>query len=216
MITENKKYTISPKELLKDFPRSIDEYSNDEKCLIISDVADTFMNSQNETDLIHAESILLYATRHFFDVCDNNSKAAIYYRLAKLYDLHRHEYIKAYTAYKKFELNNTVYDGVHSALLRIILLRDDFTYSDELETELRRSYGEVDLGLKNSRIYENIGALLCARHDGDTQLCEKLTKRIKAIVKADELFFLDIFFKKDAVPDRLEAPETLLEFVKSL
>lgn len=206
---------VTSANILLNFPDNLSGYSDAEKCKIICDAAEVFMNSGSETDLIHAQSILIYATQHFFDV-ENNSKALVYYRLATLYETHQKNYVKAYTAYKKYELNNTEHSGVHSDLLRVILLRDNFTYSEEAEKELKLSYGEADLGLRRDRIYENIGSLLVAQKEGDSELSEKLIKRIKAIIKSEELFFLDILFKKDSVPDSLKPPQKLLDFVSSL
>lgn len=216
MIEKNSNGNSAPAEILVNFPESLSGYSDDEKCKIIGDAAENFMNSGSQTNLIHAQSILVYATQHFFGVEDSNSKALVYYRLGKLYEFYQKDYVKAYTAYKKYELNNTVYSGVHSILLRVILLRDNFVYSEEAEKELKLSYGETDLGLRRDRIYENIGSLIVARKEGNTELSEKLVKRIRAIVKADRLFFLDAVFKKDSVPDSLNPPQKLLDFVNAL
>lgn len=203
-------------KITNNFLEALKDYSDDDKCRIIFEVTKTVMNHGNGINLKCAETVLIYATQHFFDVQDNNSKALIYYRLGELYELHLEDYVKAYTNYKKYELNNTQFDGVHSILLRILLLRDNFSYSEEMEKELNLSYGEIDLGLRQDRVYENIGTLIVAQKEENDELCEKLIKRIKAIVKADELFFLDLIFRKDTVTDSLKPPQRLLDYVNKL
>ena len=204
-------------ETKDDFLQTLAIYSDDEKCQFIYDIIPKILKSDNNMNIISAENILVYATQHFFNnVSDTHYKALIYYRLGEVYFLYWEDYIRAYTAYKKYELNNTQFGGVHSVLLRALILRDNFTYSEELQKELELSYGELDLGLRKDRIYENIGSLIVAQKEGNEDLCEKLTKRIKAIVKADEWFFLDIIFRKDSIPDSLKAPQKLLDYVNSL
>ncbi len=203
-------------KITTNFLETLKDYSDDDKCQIIFEVAKTIMNHGNDTNLKSAETVLIYATQHFFDVEDNNSKALIYYRLGELYELYLQDYVKAYTNYKKYELNNTQFGGVHSVLLRVLLLRDNFSYSEEMEKELKLSYGEIDLGLRKDRIYENIGTLILAQKEENSELCEKLIKRIKAIVKADELFFLDLIFRKDTITDSLKPPQRLLDYVNNL
>lgn len=204
-------------ETKDDFLQTLAIYSDDEKCQFIYDIIPKILKSDNNMNIISAENILVYATQHFFNnVSDTHYKALIYYRLGEVYFLYWEDYIRAYTAYKKYELNNTQFGGVHSVLLRALILRDNFTYSEELQKELELSYGELDLGLRKDRIYENIGSLIVAQKEGNEELCEKLIKRIKAIVKADEWFFLDIIFRKDSVPDSLKAPKKLLDYVNSL
>lgn len=192
-------------------------YNDDEKCQFIFDITKNILRHNNNMNIISAENILVYATQHFFNnVTDTHYKALVYYRLGQVYELYWEDYIRAYTAYKKYELNNNQFGGVHAILLRVLLLRDDFTYSEELQKELELSYGELDLGLRKDRIYENIGSLIMAQKEGNEELSEKLIKRIKAIVKADEWFFLDLIFRKDTIPDSLKAPQKLLDYVKSL
>ena len=200
----------------KQFLEYLKDYSDEEKCQIIFDVTKTVMEYGSNTNFITAESILVYATQHFFNVEDTHYKALVYYRLGELYEVYWQDYIKAYTAYKKYELNNTNFGGVHAILLRILLLRDDFTYSEEMEKELKLSYGEVDLGLRKDRIYENIGSLIIAQKEDNAELCKTLIKRIKAIVKADEYFFVDIIFRKDTIADYLNPPKKLLDYVNGL
>ncbi len=216
MIDKLLKTKLWSTKIVNKFLEALKDYSDDEKCRIIFDVAKIIMSNGNDTNLKSAETILIYATQHFFDVEDNNSKALVYYRLGELYEIYCEDYVKAYTAYKKYELNNTQFGGVHSILLRVLLLRDNFTYSEEMEKELKLSYGEIDLGLRQDRIYENIGTLIMAQKEENDELCEKLIKRIKAIVKADELFFLDLIFRKDTITDSLKPPQKLLDYVNSL
>lgn len=203
-------------ELKLQFLNELSLYSNDQKCFHIYQVAKNLLENPNDMNIIIAEDILVFATQHYSDVNDSQNKAMIYFKLGELYELYKEDYIKAYTAYKKYELNNTEFQGIHSILLRVILLRDNFTYSEEMETELKLSYGETDLGLRKDRIYENIGTLIIAQKENDSELSEKLVKRIKAIVKGDELFFLDLIFRKDTVTDSLKPPQKLIKYVNCL
>lgn len=198
------------------FFQALNDYFNEDKCEITATVAKALMERGGKMNLICAETILTYATQHFFDVKDSNYKALVYYRLGQLYELYTENFVKAYTAYEKYTLNNTENDGNHSLLLRAIILRDNFTYSDQLEKEWRMSLGEYNLGLKNDRLYENIGSLIIAIHNEETETIDKLKKRLKAIVKADELFFLDLVFKKDTIPDSLRVPDKVIKFINAL
>lgn len=196
--------------------RYLKDYSDEEKCEIIFNVTEDLLKRGDEESVSCAEIILICATQQYFNVEDTHYKSLVYYRLGELYEYHKENFIKAYTAYKKYELNNTQFGGVHTILLRILLLRDDFTYSEEMEKELKLSYGETDIGLRKDRLYENIGTLIIAQKDGNSELCEKLIKRIKSIVKADKYFFLDLIFRKDATPDYLRPSQKLLDYVESL
>lgn len=198
------------------FFKALSNYLDEDKCVVISDVTKELMKRGGHANLSAVEAILVSATQRYFDVTDNEYKALVYYRLGEFYEMHKGNFIRAYTYYEKYILN-TKNGGTHSLLLRALLLRDDFTYSDELEKELRMSYGEPDLGLRSDRLFENIGALIVARHDGDKEeLCQEYIKRIKNIIKADELFFPDFIFKKDTVRDVLEIPQKVFDFVNTL
>lgn len=191
-------------------------FTNEEKCEIISHVTRELMKRGDEESIACAEIILICATQQYFDVESTHYKALVYYRLGELYECHKENFIKAYTAYKKYELNNVNFGGVHAVLLRALLLRDDFAYSEEMEKELKLSYAETDLGLRKDRLYENIGTLIIAQRNGDEKTAEALKKRIKAIVTADKYFFLDLVFRKDATPDYLPTPEKLIDYIKTL
>ena len=198
------------------FFRYLKDFTNEEKCEIIYDVTRELMKRGDEESISCAEIILICATQQYFDVESTHYKALVYYRLGELYECHKENFIKAYTAYKKSELNNINFCGVHAVLLRALLLRDDFTYSEEMEKELNLSSGESDLGLRKDRLYENIGTLITAQNNGDEKTAEMLKKRIKAIIKADEYFFLDLVFRKDATPDYLPTPKKLIDYINTL
>ncbi len=216
MINKLLKQKLWTTEIKDAFLEALNGYSDDEKCEIIFNATKNIMTHGNNMNLISAENILIYATQHFFNVSDNKYKALIYYRLGELYEVYWQEYVKAYTNYKKYALNNNEYGGVHSLLLRIILLRDNFTYSEEMEKELKLSYGEADLGLRKDRIYENIGSLIVAQKEGNEEEIPKLIKRIKAIIKADEFFFVDLIFRKDTIMDNLKPPQALIDYINNL
>jgi MAF protein len=62
-------------------------------------------------------------------------------------------------------------------MLKALILRDDFTYSDELREHWSNATAELNLGLMNDRVYEYIGSLIIAENDGNTDYAEKLKKR---------------------------------------
>ncbi len=201
----------------KEYINELSDYSDEEKCEIIFNETKKLLSIDVAESLSTAEELLLYAEKNYFDICDNDYKALIYYRLGELYEKHYEDFSKAYEAYEKYTLFNSKFGGEHSLLLRIILLRDNFKYSDELEKELRMSYGEIDLGLRSDRLFENIGSLIVAKNEGGKEeLCNEYIKRIKNIIKADELFFPDFIFKKDTVRDVLEIPQKVFDYVDSL
>ena len=204
MINELLKQKVWDESCNEKFFQYLKDFSNEEKCEIIYQVMPLILKKRDEVSIASAEIILT----HY--------KALVYYRLGEFYECYKENFIKAYTYYKKYELNNTEFDGVHSILLRVLLLRDNFTYSEEMEKELNLSYGETDIGLRKDRLYENIGTLIMAQRNNDEKTAETMKKRIISIVKADKYFFVDLVFRKDATPDYLNTPEVLINYVKSL
>ncbi len=194
----------------------LEDFSDEEKCILIDDIAKELLKRGDKDNVSAAEVLLVYATQHFFNVEDNNYKAIVYYRLGQLYEHSRENFVKAYTYYNKYTLNNTRNDGNHSILLRALILRDNFTYSDELEKEFRQSLGEVDLGLKSDRLYENIGRLIIAGKEGRDKDVEEITKRLKGIVKTELLVFPDLITRKDTIRDTLDVPLKVIQFVEQL
>ena len=199
-----------------EFLNVIDTYSNEEKCHYVDIATKKLMDGGTDTDIDCAESVLIYATQHYLDVSDTNYKALVYYRLGKLYECFKEDFTKAYTYYEKYALNNTINDGSHSLLLRALILRDDFTYSSELEKEFRMSLGEIDLGLRNDRIYEHLGSLIIAKHENDEKRIEDCTTHLKNIVMGDKYFFLDLVLRKDTVPDTLKVPQKVIDYINNL
>ena len=194
----------------------LEDLFDEEKCIIVSDVAKELLKRGEKDNVSAAEVILVYATQHYFNVEDNNYKALVYYRLGQLYEHHRENFVKAYTYYNKYTLNNTNNGNNHSTLLRALILRDNFTYSDELEKEFRQSLGEIDLGLKSDRLYENIGRLIVSQKEGKDDEVDQITKRLKGIVKTEFLVFPDLITRKDTIRDTLDVPMKVIRFVERL
>ena len=119
------------------------DFTNEEKCEIIYNIMPHIFKKGDDESIASAEIILICATQQYFDVESTHYKALVYYRLGELYEGYKENFIKAYTAYKKYELNNVNFSGVHGILLRIILLKDNFTYSEEMENELLAKFLEV-------------------------------------------------------------------------
>lgn len=213
LLKKNKPFGIRATEALY---IALDDYFDEDKCVYVCEVARELIKRGTSLDLDSAEKILVHATQKYFNVDDTQYKADVYYLLGSLYENSRKDYIKAYTAYDKYALNNAKNGGVHSLLMRALMLRDGFGYSDELETELRHSLAEADLGLRSDRLYEALAQYIVAEHNGEAEFCEKLKTRIKGIVKADEIFVLDMIMKKDSIRDVLELPEKTVEFINTL
>lgn len=216
MINELLKKKRWNSQVIHDFLNILKDYPNEEKCEIVEEVGKELMKRGDDLSITAAEVILVYATQHYFDVCDNNYKAIVYYQLGRLYENYLSNFIKAYTYYEKYTLNNTTNGGDHNILLKALILRDDFTYSDELEKEFRMSLAEADLGLRNDRLYEHLGSLIIANHEGDEERAKDCTTHLKNIIKGDEFFFLDLVLKKDTVPDTLNVPQKVVDYIKAL
>ncbi len=198
------------------FFHRIRDFSDDEKCGFCVDVCENLLKRKSKGNIVSAEVILIYATQHYFnDVSTNESKAKVYYLLGKIYEYYLEDFIKAYTAYEKYTLN-TENDGTHSLLMKALILRDGFVFSDELEKHYRYCLGETDLGLRNDRFYEALASYIISTHYGKDEEAEKMKKRLKGILKGDELFFLDFFIRKDNIPDSLTVPEKVIKYVNSL
>ena len=210
--------TWSPKivgEFLKEINKSENAYSNEEKCGFIKETAIELLKLGGNTNISSAENLLIYATQHYFNGTEPQVKANIYYILGELYEKHKENFIRAYTYYEKYTLNNNENSGTHTLMLKAIILRDDFTYSEKLEKEFRMSLAETDLGLKNDRIYENIGRYIILNHEGNDDECKKVIKRLWGIVRTDELVLPDLIIKK-CLDDRVKVPNKVVEFIKEL
>jgi hypothetical protein len=201
----------------KDFFKYLQNFSNEEKCSIIAEVAENLIEKGGKDNIFSAETILVHATQKYMnDISDTNYKALVYFRLGQLYELHIESFIKAYTYYEKYALNNTINEGSHAILLRALILRDNFKCSEELENELNLSLCEYDMNERNDRLYESLGSLIVARHKGETERKEALIKKLKNIVKGDEFFFLDFVLTKEKTPVRLKVPQKVIDYIATL
>ncbi len=206
----------SPKvvgEFIKELSKVENGYTNENKCDFVSETAKELLKRSGNGNISSAENILIYATQHYFEDTESQTKANIYYILGELYEKHKENFMRAYTYYEKYTLNNKVNSGTHSLMLKALILRDDFKYSDELEKEFRMSLAEGDLGLKNDRIYENIGRFIVLNHEGNEEECKKVIKRLWGIIKTDELILPDLILKKN-LNDRVTVPQKVIEFIK--
>ncbi len=212
-----KNKTWTPKivgEFLKDLGKAENAYTNEEKCNSIRETAKELLKRGGNANISSAENLLIYATQHYFKTTEPQVKADIYYTLGELYEKHKENFVRAYTYYEKYTLNNKENSGTHSLMLKALILRDDFAYSDELEKEFRMSLAETDLGLKNDRIYENIGRYIILQHENNEEECKKVIKRLWGIVKTDELILPDLILKKN-LNDRVTVPQKVVEFIKA-
>ena len=200
-------------EYIKELNSIENAFTNKEKCGYIKETAKELLKRGGNANISSAENLLIYATQHYFDGTEPQAKADIYYILGELYEKYKENFIRAYTYYEKYTLNNKEHSGTHSVMLRALILRDDFTYSDELEKEFRMSLAEGDLGLKNERIYENIGRYIILQHEGNEEECKKVVKRLWGIIKTDELILPDLIIKKN-LSDRVTVPQKVVEFIK--
>ncbi len=191
---------------------ALEEYPHEEKCAYILEIAQKLISKGTASDLNYAKTLLTYATQHYFEQGAIQYKAAVYYALGGLYEK-AEDYIKAYTCYEKYALNNSENDGVHALLLKALILRDNFGYSDLLEKELRLSLGEIDLGLKNDRLYENLGRYIVALRENDTATAKKCAQRLKGIAKTSDLIIPDLVFGKDKIEDKLNIPQKVREYI---
>jgi len=126
------------------------------------------------------------------------------------------KYINSFTYYEKYKLNNNIYEGTNSILLKIIILRDNFKYSEELENLFLKASGEYNLGLRNDRIYEDIAEYLILLNKNKLDKAEEKKKDLKALIKYGQLPLLDVIIKKDSVFNALSVPDEVIEFVDRL
>ncbi len=201
-------------EFSKELGNAEKAYTNEYKCQIVKEVANELLKRGGNSNISSAENILIHSTQHYFENIASQTKAGIYYCLGLLYEKYKENFIRAYTYYEKYTLNNSECSGNHSLMLKALILRDDFTYSEELEKEFRMSLSEADLGRKNDRIYENIGRYIILNKEGNTEECKKVIKRLWGIVKTDELILPDLIIKKN-LNDRVTVPQKVVEFIKA-
>ena len=138
-----------------------------------------------------------------------------FYTLAKYYELNK-EYDNALEYYKKYFSANPSIEGENKILLKIILLKDNFKYSEEIKKILLNSYGEYDLGLRNDRIYENIAEYLIFENENNYEKAEEKKKDLKALLKYGQLPLLDVIIRKDSVFNALNVPSEVTEFIEKL
>lgn len=201
-------------EFIKSLNNVDNNLTNEENCGYIKETARELLKRGGNSNISSAENLLIYATQHYFDGTELQVKADIYYILGELYEKHKENFVRAYTYYEKYTLNNKQNSGTHSLMLKALILRDDFIYSDELEKEFRMSLSESDLGLKNDRIYENIGRYIILQHEGNEEECKKVIKRLWGIIKTDELILPDLILKKN-LNDRVKVPQKVIDFIKT-
>lgn len=201
-------------EFLTELSKTENTYTNEDKCGFISKTAKELLKRGGNANISSAENLLIYATQHYFDGTEPQTKADIYYILGELYEKYKENFVRAYTYYEKYTLNNKENSGTHALMLKALILRDDFTYSDELEKEFRMSLAEWDMGLKNDRIYENLGRFIILNHEGNEEECKKVIKRLWGIIKTDELVVPDLIIKKN-INDRVKVPSKIKEFIYS-
>lgn len=201
-------------EFIKELNNKDNAFTNEEKCAYIKETAKELLKRGGNGNISSAENLLIYATQHYFNGTDAQVKADIYYLLGELYEKHKENFVRAYTYYEKYTLNNKEHNCSHSVMLRALILRDDFSYSEELEKEFRMSLAEADLGLKNDRIYENLGRYIVLEHEGNEEECKKVIKRLWGIIKNDELILPDLIIKKN-LNDRVNVPQKVVEFIKT-
>ena len=138
-----------------------------------------------------------------------------FYSLAKYFEANK-DYNKSLEYYKKYFLNNPSVEGENKILLKILLLRDNFTYSDKIKNLLFNSYGEYDLGLRNDRIHENIAEYLIFKNENNIEKLEEKKKDLKALLKYGQLPLLDVVIRKDSVFNALDVPIEVINFIKKL
>ena len=200
---------------IADFYNRLEIFSDEECCDYTVLVANELIKKNDIHSYKVAEEILINAIRNYFDVQDSNYKAKIYFSLGYLYEIQK-KYINSFTYYEKYKLNNNIHEGANSILLKIIILRDKFKYSEELENLFLTASGEYNLGLRNDRIYEDIAEYLILLNKNKFEKAEEKKKDLKALVKYGQLPLLDIVLRKDSVFNALSVPEEVIEFVEKL
>lgn len=146
-----------------------------------------------------------------FNLIDQND----FYSLAKYFEENK-DYNKSLEYYKKYFSENPSVEGENKILLKINLLKNNFTYSEEIKKLLLNSYGEYDLGLRNDRIYENIAEYLILINENKIEKAEEKKKDLKALLKYGQLPLLDIIIRKDSVFNALDVPGEVVKFIEKL
>ncbi len=200
---------------IADFYKRLSEFSNEDKCDYTVSVANELIKKSDTHLYKVAEEISINAIRNYFNLEDSNYKAKIYFTLGYLYEKQK-KYINSFTYYEKYKLNNNIYENTNSILLKIILLRDNFKYSAELEKLFLRASGEYNLGLRNDRIYEDIAEYLILLNKNKFEKAEEKKKKLKALLKYGQLPLLDIIIRKDSVFNALSVPYEVIEFIEKL
>ena len=108
-------------ENIANFYNRLSIFSNEIKCDYTVSVANELIRKNSIHHYKVAEEILINAIRNYFEVEDLNYKAKIYFSLGYLYEIQK-KYINSFTYYEKYKINNNIYEGANSILLKIIIL----------------------------------------------------------------------------------------------
>lgn len=203
-------------QAFKKIIEELNDFFDEDKCAVVLEISNDLLKRNDGDCTDFAKELLSYTEEHFFNFDDNGLKAEIYLALARIYEEKIGNFQKAYEYYDKYSRFNTKYGNTACILVKSLLLKDGFTYSDELEKQLIRSYGEPDLGLRTDRFYETAANYLVAKNNKKNELSKRYRDELLSIEKADELMFLDVFFKKDDVRDILTIPDIAKIFLKAL
>ena len=89
-------------EFIKTLNNKDTAFTNEEKCGFIKSTAKELLKRGGNANISSAENLLIYATQHYFEGTDSQIKADIYYVLGELYEMHKENFVRAYTYYEKY------------------------------------------------------------------------------------------------------------------
>lgn len=202
-------------ELICKYYNALKQLPDEEKCDCTIFVAQNLHKRGDKSNLSAAQEILLHGIESYADV-SKETKARLYWALGRVSEDAFEDYDNAYEQYSKWEKLNSNIKGSYAALIRCLLLKDNLTYSEELEQYVIKSGGEGYVGNKEDRLYESIAWYLVYANKNDEKKMKEYRGYAQSILKADENFLIDYLFNSDTEKDKLNIPQKVKIFVKEM
>lgn len=198
-------------ETVGEFLRSVEYYPDCDRGRYTVDVAREILARGGDGNVHSAAVISEYALNNCGKM-PTETKAVLYSILASINEKELSDYAEAYRLSLLWKELSSGVVGADVSLVRNILMRDRFAYSEALRRHLNDSYGDFDLGYRTDRLYEALAEYVIALNDGDEAKTVRQRKRINGIITADETILPDFFLKPDATPERLNVPTFVREY----
>lgn len=129
------------------------------------------------------------------------------------------EYEKAYLCFLQWDgISKELYVGLrgqYMALLKSLLMKDGFAYSEELAHMFSLAVKELSLPMRSEKLYLLAAQMVLAKAEGDAVLAQTArTQAVEIMEKANKPSALEEVYRKNKLKDTIDVPEKLLDYIK--